>query len=279
MNTRVGKRKNSTMEAKIEPPLKTMKKNELLSEYKSLLKKFEVLQDENKVLLENQKTNLEAINILEEKILVMENHMVSPVGAKKNLINSSVQTDPIKCEECDYSADNIHHLVDHMHGVHSIEDDDFDYECSFRCEHCGKGFHESNNLKIHVQHEHSEEVKNCKHFLEGKCFFGETCWFSHDQNIEIEKIKCLFCDYSFDSKSELMSHRKTEHPNRVKKCKYENNGSCQHGPNFCWYKHTEIQKNVEIDENIEPNNTITRLFDIIESFGLRLMSVESYMKK
>ena len=192
MNARVAKRKNNVNinEVKIEPPKKALKKNEILAEYTALQKRFEHLQNKNKVLLANQKTNLEAINLLEETIAELEKKRVVSNMENKNLISTSVQTDVIRCEECEYQADGINYLIDHMHGNHSLEDcEDFDH--SFKCEHCGKGFHEIKDLMMHIQ---KDQVKLCK---------------------ESENINCTDCECTFNGKSALTRHRKTEPEKRV----------------------------------------------------------------
>ena len=275
MNTKVGKRKNIVTEVKIEPPKKALKKNELLVEYNALKKRFDSLIDENKILLEDQKKKEEAIKNLEETVDLMKNEIDTIKKDNKATINVSVQTEQLRCEECDFAAEEIYDLVDHMQREHPLED----YEFDWRCEHCGKGFFEQPELIFHIKYAHEENIKHCKHFLEGRCVFGNHCRFSHEKNREIEKIKCMFCDESFDSKSQLMIHRKNVHPKRVKECKNSKNGSCQHGPVFCWYHHTKIVE-VEHDENDIKDNKetdviIKKLVDMVESFGHRLMVIEN----
>ena len=87
----------------------------------------------------------------------------------KEYVNVSVQTEMITCEECESPAEDIYDLVDHMHREHPLEN----YEFDWRCEHCEKGFHEQTRLLLHIQYEHNETNKVCKHYLEGYCFFLE----------------------------------------------------------------------------------------------------------
>ena len=50
MNSKGGKRKNNASELKIEPPKKSLKKDELLAQYNYLFKLFNDIREENKVL-------------------------------------------------------------------------------------------------------------------------------------------------------------------------------------------------------------------------------------
>ena len=88
----------------------------------------------------------------------------------------------------------------------------------------------------------------------------------------------MFCDCNFESKSELMSHRKKAHPSRVKQCRNNENGRCQHGPN-CWYNHDyEMifdEEHVQIVNNPENNRIVKKLVDMVENFGKRLVNMEN----
>ena len=216
-------------EVKSEPPKKALKKNEIIAEYRALKEKFEVLEEEHRVLIENTQTNIEAISLLEETISILESKL-NASKVEKEHINTSVQTEIIRCEECEYPADDMHELVDHMHGAHPLDNDD-----CIKCDSCWKEFRVQSDLVVHIQNEHSDKVKLCSHFLEGRCIFADSCWFLHDESQQVQlDFKCIYCDSTFNSKSDLMSHRKREHPGKIKECKNEMNGSCQHGPKFCW---------------------------------------------
>ena len=163
-----------------------------------------------------------------------------------------------------------------MHETHSWEEEDY----NFKCEYCEKGFQERKQIMIHIQCDHSEKVKLCKHFVEGRCIFGEDSWFLHDQSRQIEKIKCMFCEHSFDSKHELMNHRKKDHPTRVKQCNNEENGNCQHGPRLCWYNHNkkhevDVHESIQLEQNIQANDMMQKLFDMMENVCHRLVVIES----
>ena len=80
-----------------------------------------------------------------------------------------------------------------------------------------------------------------------------------------------------------MSHRKREHLSRVRQCKNEQNGNCLHGSTFCWYKHTDVQKendNIIINENDdETNDAMKKLFNMMENFAQRLIDIEKLTRQ
>ena len=271
--TRVEKRKNNITETKMEPPKKALKKNEVIAQYKSLQEKFQILQEQNRVLLENEKKNIESISLLEETVNILEEKVNAP-KKEKSIVTVSVQTEIIRCEECEYPADDMHDLVDHMHGSHPLES----YQDGMTCNHCGEELQTKSDLMMHIQKEHSEKVKVCDYFIEGMCTFGDLCWFSHDESKLLKEIKCIICDCNFGSKSLLMKHRKKEHRRKVPQCKNETNGCCQYGSTFCWFIHSDMNEsesgNLNVSQNDDKNELIKKLFDMMENFARRLLEIE-----
>ena len=86
--TRVEKRKNNITETKMEPPKKALKKNEVIAQYKALQEKFQILQEQNRVLLENEQKNIEAISLLEGTVNILEENANKET---KSVVTVSVQ--------------------------------------------------------------------------------------------------------------------------------------------------------------------------------------------
>ena len=88
------KRKNESNEVKIEPKMKALKKNYILIQYAALQSKYECLEEQNKVLIEEKSTHVEAILLLEEtvKLLEVRTDKVKPEQ------NSTEQSNSHKCE-------------------------------------------------------------------------------------------------------------------------------------------------------------------------------------
>ena len=111
-NTRT-KRKNESTDIKTEPALKALKKNDIIIHFKTLQDKYEALENQNKILMEEQKNHVEAILLLEETVKVLE-------GRTSQVEHTSVtvQTEIIRCEECEFPADDMNDLVYHMYESH-----------------------------------------------------------------------------------------------------------------------------------------------------------------
>ena len=52
----------------------------------------------------------------------------------------------------------------------------------------------------------------------------------------------------FLSKTELMQHRKLDHPQNVRPCKYYTQGNCARKKEKCWYSHDSVE-DMETDQN------------------------------
>ena len=62
----------------------------------------------------------------------------------------------------------------------------------------------------------------------------------HTQKGEIKQkhgLQCKFCEECFESKRELMEHRKKEHTERVSVCWKFTSGQCEYGIEKCWFNH------------------------------------------
>ena len=179
--------------------MKALKKNDIIIQYKALQQKYEFLEVQNKLLLEEKKNNLEAIVLLEETVTILENK--SSKVEKKSV---TVQTEIIRCEECEFPADNINDLVYHMYEFHPLEGL---FENSMECHYCDDKFKSKSEVMAHSKLVHKENVQFCFNFNDGKCSFGDTCWFSHDptSGTLCQEYKCSFCDEEFKIKSVYMS--------------------------------------------------------------------------
>ena len=70
-NARV-KRKNVSNETKAEPAKKALKKNDILLQLQALQAKHKALEEENSILIQERKTNIESILMLEETVKLSE---------------------------------------------------------------------------------------------------------------------------------------------------------------------------------------------------------------
>ena len=285
---------------KISAPSKIQTKSDMLA-------KMETMQQLNDALLEEVKNNEEAIAILEGKEKKYEEAIKSLEERVKNLksetsLKSQVDletqtssnpgdTEPqIPCRLCIYVATCEEQLNWHMDDEHDLNTDMY-YETDFPCEICGKWCRTGADLTYHLKkHEvvksvHPKEGKTCSYFLDGCCVFDSNeCWFNHPDLSKVDSVsrtlkslKCRFCEKTFQNKSELMVHRKLEHPQKISACKKEMDGSCRFGDDKCWYAH-KSSLHIKQTENLNQDpELINRLVTMMEKFTERIEFIENQL--
>ena len=66
------KRKQESLDVKIEPARKALKKNDLIIQFKDLQQKYEKLEKQNMILLQEKENCTESILLLEETVKILE---------------------------------------------------------------------------------------------------------------------------------------------------------------------------------------------------------------
>ena len=100
------KRKNESSDAKIEPAMKALKKNDIIIQFKALQNRYDALEEQNRILLQEKSNHTEAIILLEETVSILEIRC-----SKVDQTSVEVQTEIIRCEECDFPAESMNDLV------------------------------------------------------------------------------------------------------------------------------------------------------------------------
>ena len=271
------KRKNEMHATKASKASKVEIKSLKNNTKEQLITKLQTLQIENEVLREQNEAKTEKIDELEQKIEILQNK-----GILSNLetISSSVQTEDMNrmfCVECEYPAEDIFDLGEHMYEVHAELNDVY----SIACHHCGNHFKTKSDLMIHRKKHHEERVSQCSFFIEGKCTHGDECWYSHksDSRKVLTEFKCKTCEEVFKFKSEFMKHRRAKHIESVPLCRDASNGRCQFGKIKCWFNHEEddFANETRYEENgININQeVIDKIFDMMENVTKRIMMIEN----
>ena len=212
--------------------------------------------------------------MLEETITLMERRENS-VKTDIDVQTEDQDDEMMRCNECEYPAEDIYDLGEHMYEIHTLES----LDSTIVCHHCGFKLKTKKELMVHRKELHKEKVGPCRYFLEGKCEFSDAdCWFSHEKNNSGKKLQvytCSFCGKVFKMRSDFMHHRKQEHNKNVPICKNELNGTCQ--IQNCWYNHSEIKMSDENNEDLSNQNQeiITKLFEMMETFTQRLVQIEN----
>ena len=191
-NSRVVKRKVNATGTKNEPPQKALKKAEVLEQFHSLQVKFDTLKEENRILIENQKSienrilmenqnkHIEAINLLEETVMVLQNKSSDNQKEYKETIDNMEETmKELKskcaeylCGECDYLADCVHDFNNHTHSP-----DDMANHSLFDCKFCDESFGTLEEVMQHNKVNHTSNVQGCCNFLENCCWYGANDCF------------------------------------------------------------------------------------------------------
>ena len=105
------------------------------------------------------------------------------------------------------------------------------------CNLCGVGFNNLHDMKIHKKTNHGSH-KLCRNFSINdptRCSYGQYCTFSHIPILE-GKHRCFDCGEDFDSKNDMMLHRKRQHKEKVIICRKFVQGQCRLNTE-CWFTH------------------------------------------
>ena len=272
------KRKPNSHVVCVDPKKKTMPKKvqskaELIQEIAALKALNDALEDENK-------KNRETISKLEEKISLKIHKSIDIVNAGCQTLDS----DLLLCEECEYPAETLYELGEHVGESHSglripcnfcpdiytskeeLEDHVTEVHNHFEDEHLNKHqdirifkcrfgekkFQSKSDLMKHNKSSHIENLSACWNFKTGTCYFDNNdCWFSHEQKKinATSEFKCNLCESKFNTVPELLKHRKAAHVEKVALCRNFTRDNCSFG-NGCFFIHNgeRIPENVDKKE-------------------------------
>ena len=150
------------------------------------------------------------------------------------------------CFQCDFQGTQQSQLSKHIQLKHSIQ-----------CRNCDKFFRSKPELMVHRKTEHYGTVAPCK--KGSSCEFTERCWWKHKKMVS-KDIECYFCEDSFETKAQVMLHRKANHTKTVKNCTKFENESCTKNEETCWFMHKtrekETEKEKEEHKDITENNLV-----------------------
>lgn len=323
--TRLAKRKLEIKEVRKENQKETSKKHDKrcfeFTEKTTkdvLLKQLRVLQDKINELDREKKISEELINKLkDENAKHIETNQSLEVKIK-NLEDSStpnvIKTDSgellMLCNECEYPAEDIFDLGEHMFEFHCSRYESEDVEsfvceiCDDRfitqpeltghnekhhtvinnseyiqCDLCEEKFQSKPEIMRHKKHVHANTVSSCWNYSLGNCEFGDSaCWFIHSES-ESSKIRCKICNNIFLNKSEYHVHRKLKHTELVTPCLEAKSNTCRYGDQKCWFSHDKSSQSDNLEKTVKDNNeVILRIFDVMEKMTKRISELEKTNK-
>ena len=173
--------------------------------------------------------------------------------------SQQIEEEEFNCEECDFQTNNRYHLQKHISLKHLIN-----------CKFCGKLLKSKEELMEHRKSQHPGAVKQCEKYQAGTCIFSaKKCWWHHNTNTEVtsNEIHCFICGKTFQSRGEVMLHRKSMHVTVVKQCEKFQQQNCRWKSESCWFLHEmndlkDFQEVIEdkVQEVIEEKNDSPQVF-------------------
>ena len=82
----------------------------------------------------------------------------------------------------------------------------------------------------------------CEYPAEDLCELGEHIYFNHNSDNCEDIYNCNFCEETFESKTELMTHKKNNHEENITICKYFMEDKCAFDAKKCWYSHNKLDE-------------------------------------
>ena len=191
--------------------------------------------------------------VFAEKLDLIRHNMKEHTNEKEKVRQYS-------CEDCALQGENGIELKKHIQRTRHNPT-----EYNEKCYTCKKEFSSYWHLMNHRKLEHASS-KICRYFKLNKCIFDASdCWYKHPASSFTEKEvdlghACDKCEKVFESKSDLMKHRKTEHGSVISKCRKFAQGNCDYTDSTCWFSH------IEQNENLYDNTSNNHETEIKDNF-------------
>ena len=129
------------------------------------------------VMNENTK-HVDKIKQLESKVKTLESEM-EMYESQPKMARTTTGELILFCNECEFPADDIYDLGQHMYEYHS-EDEGND---KVACHYCDETFDTKDNVMKHRKKAHKEKVRQCIYFSVGNCNYDDdSCWFNHSKS-------------------------------------------------------------------------------------------------
>ena len=143
------------------------------------------------------------------------------------------------CLECDHQAHNEVDLIKHMDIAHKASLSEIPEGMEYKCASCAQYFAKKDSLMCRRRDTHGKSQTKCLYNIPPSvCKKGDKeCAFDHtpDSNKPSE-FTCTVCKELFSTKSQVLNHRKTSHPEKVPMCRSFKEGViCPFSP--CRYNH------------------------------------------
>ena len=138
------------------------------------------------------------------------------------------------CKNCDTNVSNERELKEHLQ-KHKKETESSP-ECELRAP-------KNVDLEKHIQSKHTNELDDeDKEFNCSDCPFQGTAEEELRKHIDVKHtLKCRICNEPFQTKRNLMIHRKNKHASAVAPCKNFPVGTCNFTAESCFWLHGKVE--------------------------------------
>ena len=179
------------------------------------------------------------VNNSRKKSVPRSKNSKAPGGDLTSAPSKEKACDTNKCKECNFRADSVQQLNNHMR-THD------ETVIPYYCEVCQEEFDSHTEYNNHNKKKHSKQW-NCddcdfqastRGGLLTHCKLTSGHKPSRVQKSKSGVLKCYTCKSEFRSYHELMEHRKEEHPSH-KTCRNYIKGECFFSADECWYLHED----------------------------------------
>ena len=201
-------------------------------------------------------------NELKSKTEELERLKIELQSLKSNIsLEEKKRVIEIKCTFCNFKVKGKNQMEQHIK-KHKEASVNSKFECStqndkeeylkmnkedkiaedveYNCNECSLQATSNSELKKHIRIKHMLSCAECDFYCNNKRVFETHKLQIHSNNC----ITCRICGENFETKSNMMSHRKTEHPKSVADCDKYKNGECRFSSKTCWWSH-DLQRVVE----------------------------------
>ena len=206
------------------------------------LEKRLVLKEKVDLLDSSMKEDDDHIN--EEQILINK----SSGHKRDNPQFESKQKRPLEkftCNQCECvlaskTLLDAHKIEHHNRSIH-------------HCTKCDMNFTNQSKLVVHIKmkHEGANKVQfncdDCSFQANGQTELNKHLSVTHhkfsspsESTDDTNYLSCHSCGKKCTTKQDLMIHRKYEHPDIIKKCKFFRNGTCSYENDICWFRHQDL---------------------------------------
>lgn len=209
-------------------------------------------QMEVEEISENRNTNITSVN---KNSNLKKSHCVTPgpspqctkcdnTFSNENTLEHHIKSNhkddgDWKCEECDYQTNVATSLENHKKYSGHMVSYSQSLKNTIKCNNCDSFFKSKWDLRVHLKEKHIR-YKPCTKFQTNDCEFDDECLFYHKKINNLEHI-CHSCGKTFNQKSLLMKHVKSEHGNTP--CLKFKRGQCKFSNLTCLFLHSKTTKN------------------------------------